>query len=209
MRVIYDQQHIWAPKLSGIFSIVLKWIYCTFILFIKRFTEAIEARALKSNEKYYILRPETVESYFVLWRLTHDQKYRDWGWDAVQALEQHCRTGYGYSGIKNVYQGVPQKDDVQQSFFLAETLKVFKTEIHKNCFSNFLNTFLISIYIYCSLMTLYYRWTNGYLIRRLIHYPLKVSILIIVSHLEPQHLQQQTLPKASNKLQFAMFIRQR
>lgn len=65
-----------------------------------------------------------MESYFVLWRLTHDQKYRDWGWDVVLALEKHCRTTHGYSGIKNVYQEVPQKDDVQQSFFLAETLKV-------------------------------------------------------------------------------------
>ncbi|XP_067639758.1 mannosyl-oligosaccharide alpha-1,2-mannosidase IA [Eurosta solidaginis] len=88
-----------------------------------RFSDAAEARALKSQEKYYILRPETIESYFVLWRLTHDQKYRDWGWEAVQALETHCRTPHGYCGIKNVYQESPQKDDVQQSFFLAETLK--------------------------------------------------------------------------------------
>ncbi|XP_039962372.1 mannosyl-oligosaccharide alpha-1,2-mannosidase IA isoform X1 [Bactrocera tryoni] len=88
-----------------------------------RFSDAAEARALKSQEKYYILRPETMESYFVLWRLTHDQKYRDWGWEAVQALETYCRTMHGYSGIKNVYQENPQKDDVQQSFFLAETLK--------------------------------------------------------------------------------------
>lgn len=88
------------------------------------FSDAAEARALKSQEKYYILRPETIESYFVLWRLTHDQKYRDWGWEAVQALETYCRTMHGYSGIKNVYQENPQKDDVQQSFFLAETLKV-------------------------------------------------------------------------------------
>jgi hypothetical protein len=29
-------------------------------------------------------RPETFEAYFVLWRMTHDQKYRDWGWEAVQ-----------------------------------------------------------------------------------------------------------------------------
>lgn len=36
------------------------------------------------NDKMYLLRPETVESYFVLWRLTHDPKYRDWGWDVVQ-----------------------------------------------------------------------------------------------------------------------------
>ncbi|GFG34480.1 hypothetical protein Cfor_07711, partial [Coptotermes formosanus] len=51
-----------------------------------RFTEAIEAKALKSNEKYYILRPEVIESYFIMWRLTKQQKYRDWGWEAVQYL---------------------------------------------------------------------------------------------------------------------------
>ena len=49
-----------------------------------RFSDAVEARAVKSTERSYILRPETFESYFVLWRLTHDQKYRDWGWEAVQ-----------------------------------------------------------------------------------------------------------------------------
>lgn len=68
-----------------------------------------------------------------MWRLTHDQKYRDWGWEAVQALEKYCRTPNGYSGIRNVYQKDPQKDDVQQSFFLAETLKV------GFCFSFFLD----------------------------------------------------------------------
>ena len=41
-----------------------------------------------------------------------------------QALEKHCKGPGGYSGIKNVYQADPVKDDVQQSFFLAETLKV-------------------------------------------------------------------------------------
>uniref|UniRef100_A0AAG5DVK7 alpha-1,2-Mannosidase n=1 Tax=Anopheles atroparvus TaxID=41427 RepID=A0AAG5DVK7_ANOAO len=88
-----------------------------------RFNDGVEAKALKAQEKYYILRPETFESYFIMWRLTHDQKYRDWGWDAVQALEKHCRTPTGYSGLKNVYHTEPVKDDVQQSFFLAETLK--------------------------------------------------------------------------------------
>lgn len=76
--------------------------------------------AINSN---YILRPETVESYFIMWRLTHDQKYRDWGWEVVQALELNCRTKYGYSGIKNVYANPVQHDNIQQSFFLAETLK--------------------------------------------------------------------------------------
>ena len=55
-----------------------------------RFTEAIEAKALKSNEKYYILRPEVIESYFIMWRLTKQQKFRDWGWEAVQVKSIFC-----------------------------------------------------------------------------------------------------------------------
>ncbi|XP_063824028.1 mannosyl-oligosaccharide alpha-1,2-mannosidase IA isoform X2 [Ostrinia nubilalis] len=88
-----------------------------------RFSGAVEARAQKSNEKVYLLRPETFESYFIMWRLTRDQKYRDWGWEAVQALEKHCRVEGGYTGLVNVYHQSPQGDDVQQSYFLAETLK--------------------------------------------------------------------------------------
>lgn len=82
-----------------------------------------EAKASRPNEYVYLLRPETVESYFVLWRITGKQKYRDWAWDVVQALEKHTRTENGYSGIRSVYSIPTQFDDVQQSFFLAETLK--------------------------------------------------------------------------------------
>ncbi|XP_065221293.1 mannosyl-oligosaccharide 1,2-alpha-mannosidase IA [Planococcus citri] len=88
-----------------------------------RFIESAEAKAVKSNEKYYILRPETVESYFTLWRITKDPKYRKWGWEVVEALETYCKVDGGYSGIRNVYHAVPVKDDVQQSYFVAEMLK--------------------------------------------------------------------------------------
>lgn len=88
-----------------------------------RFDGAAEAKAVRQNEKYYILRPEVIETYFYMWRFTKEQKYRDWAWEAVQALEKNCKTDSGYSGLKDVYQFNGQKDDVQQSFFLAETLK--------------------------------------------------------------------------------------
>ncbi|XP_076357633.1 mannosyl-oligosaccharide 1,2-alpha-mannosidase IA-like [Tachypleus tridentatus] len=88
-----------------------------------RFLEGIEAKSVKQNEKYYIQRPETVETYFYLWRFTHDPKYRDWGWEVVEAIEKHCRVEGGYTGLKNVYLLDGPKDDVQQSYFLAETLK--------------------------------------------------------------------------------------
>lgn len=55
--------------------------------------------------------------------LTHDQKYRDWAWEAVEAIEKNCRCGEGYCGVKDVEHSPAVQDDVQQSFFLAETLK--------------------------------------------------------------------------------------
>uniref|UniRef100_A0AAQ4PFT9 alpha-1,2-Mannosidase n=1 Tax=Gasterosteus aculeatus aculeatus TaxID=481459 RepID=A0AAQ4PFT9_GASAC len=88
-----------------------------------RFDGGVEAIATRQNEKYFILRPEVIETYMYMWRFTHDPKYREWGWEAVQALEQHCRVEGGYSGVRDVYASAPNHDDVQQSFYLAETLK--------------------------------------------------------------------------------------
>ncbi|XP_031177562.1 mannosyl-oligosaccharide 1,2-alpha-mannosidase IA [Sander lucioperca] len=88
-----------------------------------RFDGGVEAIATRQNEKYFILRPEVIETYLYMWRFTHDPKYREWGWEAVQALEQHCKVEGGYSGVRDVYASTPNHDDVQQSFYLAETLK--------------------------------------------------------------------------------------
>ncbi|KAJ7341884.1 hypothetical protein JRQ81_007527 [Phrynocephalus forsythii] len=88
-----------------------------------RFDGGVEAIATRQNEKYYILRPEVIETYMYMWRFTHDPKYRQWGWEAVEALEKYCRVDGGYSGVRDVYSSRQSHDDVQQSFFLSETLK--------------------------------------------------------------------------------------
>jgi len=99
-----------------------------------RFSDNLEAESEFDNEKAYILRPEVLESYFILYRITGDRKYRDWAWDAAQAIQNNCKAGpgRGYSGLRNVYSLSPQQDDVQQTFFLAETLKylylIFSTD---------------------------------------------------------------------------------
>lgn len=82
-----------------------------------------EVTAIKQGDKYYILRPEVIETYFYMWRLTKDQKYRRWGWEAAQALIKNCQVENGFSGLRDVYNINLNRDDVQQSFFLAETLK--------------------------------------------------------------------------------------
>uniref|UniRef100_A0A8C1Q7B6 alpha-1,2-Mannosidase n=1 Tax=Cyprinus carpio TaxID=7962 RepID=A0A8C1Q7B6_CYPCA len=88
-----------------------------------RFDAGAEATATRLSDRYYILRPEVIESYMYMWRLTHDPKYREWGWEAVEALEKHCRVEAGFSGIRDVYASTVSHDNMQQSFFLSETLK--------------------------------------------------------------------------------------
>jgi mannosyl-oligosaccharide alpha-1,2-mannosidase len=73
--------------------------------------------------KRYILRPETIESLFVLYRVTEDEKYREYGWQIFEAIERHCKVQFGYSGIGDTTTLPVSHDDHQQSFFLAETLK--------------------------------------------------------------------------------------
>ncbi|KAL0575769.1 mannosyl-oligosaccharide alpha-1,2-mannosidase [Marasmius crinis-equi] len=72
----------------------------------------------------YILRPETVESLFLAFRLTGDQKYRKWGWDIFQSIEKHCRvkTG-GYASIINVDESPSRMEDKMETFLMSETLK--------------------------------------------------------------------------------------
>ena len=83
----------------------------------------IDTEEVTGLDRPYLQRPEVVESLFYLWRATHDKKYRDWGWSVVEALNKYCKEEAGYSGLANANRIPPQSDDMQQSWFLAETLK--------------------------------------------------------------------------------------
>ena len=78
-----------------------------------------KANPPSGGDKRYLLRPEYVESLFVLYRRTGDQKYQDMGWKVFQSLERYCKTNLGYAGIKNVY----PSEDIERIYFIAETLK--------------------------------------------------------------------------------------
>jgi mannosyl-oligosaccharide alpha-1,2-mannosidase len=100
----------------------------------------------------YFLRPETVESMMYLYRKTGNEKYRDWGWQIVTAIDAHCRLDWGaYTSLVNMVTG--ERKNESPSFFFAETLKylyllfspadvipldtyVFNTEAHPLKISN-------------------------------------------------------------------------
>ncbi|KAK8970280.1 Mannosyl-oligosaccharide 1,2-alpha-mannosidase MNS3 [Platanthera guangdongensis] len=79
---------------------------------------------IKPNDRHNLLRPETVESLFVLHRITGDPKYRDWGWKIFQAFEEHTKVeSGGYSSLDDVTTIPTHKRDKMETFFLGETLK--------------------------------------------------------------------------------------
>ncbi|THH14487.1 hypothetical protein EW146_g5847 [Bondarzewia mesenterica] len=72
----------------------------------------------------YILRPETVESLFVAFRLTGDKRYREYGWGIFQAIEKHCKIpAGGYAAIVNVDEVPARHEDKMETFLMSETLK--------------------------------------------------------------------------------------
>lgn len=75
------------------------------------------------NGPHYLLRPEAVESLFVLYHLTGDPVYREWGWEIFKAIERYCKTEAGYGQLVNVQTPQRPPEDKMESFFLAETLK--------------------------------------------------------------------------------------
>jgi mannosidase alpha-like ER degradation enhancer 2 len=83
--------------------------------------EVLDYRAMKVVHPGYPLRPEIVESAYVLYRKTKDPKYLEMGWAFFESLVAHCRTDAGYTVLKSVV--TKEKGDLMPSYFLAETLK--------------------------------------------------------------------------------------
>jgi len=83
--------------------------------------EAIDYTTMKVLSPGYPLRPEIVESAYVLRRLTGDDRYLAMGRTFLDALTAHCRADAGYTVLKSVV--TMEKGDDQPSYFLAETLK--------------------------------------------------------------------------------------
>ncbi|KAF5021837.1 hypothetical protein F66182_6130 [Fusarium sp. NRRL 66182] len=82
---------------------------------------------VKSGDVHNLQRPEMVESLFYMWRITNDNRYREWGWDMFKSFMNHTavRNGGGFTSLRNANVVPPKVRDNMESFWLAETLKYF------------------------------------------------------------------------------------
>lgn len=80
------------------------------------------------DDRRYILRPEAIESVFIMWRITGDEAYRDAAWNMWTAISEVSTTELANAAITDITgskSSVAPQDDRMESFFLAETLKYF------------------------------------------------------------------------------------
>ncbi|EEH07054.1 glycosyl hydrolase [Histoplasma capsulatum G186AR] len=98
--------------------------------------EAIIARerlpkGIKSiTDRRYILRPEAIESVFILYRTTGRTELLDTAWEMFTAIEDMTKSPYGNAGLDDVTTATGATGEVplsnrMESFWLAETLKYF------------------------------------------------------------------------------------
>jgi mannosyl-oligosaccharide alpha-1,2-mannosidase len=77
------------------------------------------------SDRRFLLRPEAIESIFILYRITGDVSLQDTAWRMFEAVRNHTKTGIGNAGISDVTVEEPEQLDVCESFWMAETLKYF------------------------------------------------------------------------------------
>ncbi|ROV96866.1 hypothetical protein VPNG_09260 [Cytospora leucostoma] len=81
---------------------------------------------LHARDPRYILRPEAIESVFIQYRVTGDERLRDIAWTMFESIVNATKTPIAHSAIADVTaKGETEKLDSMESFWLAETLKYF------------------------------------------------------------------------------------
>ncbi|PSN73239.1 seven-hairpin glycosidase [Corynespora cassiicola Philippines] len=79
-----------------------------------------------AKDPRYILRPEAIESVFILWRITGKEQYREAAWDMFTAIANATDTAFANAAINDVtVEGGGGQTDYMESFWMAETLKYF------------------------------------------------------------------------------------
>lgn len=75
------------------------------------------------TEDTYKLRPELIESLFYSWRINKDYNARIVAWKIFEGIKKYCSVDDGFSQVSDTNTNTVIYGDIQESFFLSETLK--------------------------------------------------------------------------------------
>jgi mannosyl-oligosaccharide alpha-1,2-mannosidase len=79
---------------------------------------------IKPLDAHSLLRPETVEALFVMYRTTRDERYRLIRWEIFQSIMTHARIpSGGFSSVHSVSEVPVRHSDKMETFFLVRDLQ--------------------------------------------------------------------------------------
>ena len=88
----------------------------------------------------YLLRPETVESLYVMYVKTKNPIFREWGWKIWTTIKEKCKAPYGFADYSGVNQVHGRIDDRAETWFYSETMKylyLLFSESGESCLDNY------------------------------------------------------------------------
>ena len=71
------------------------------------------------------IRPELIESLFILYRITGNRHWQDVAWKLFKNIDKLSTTSVANAALDDVTVRHPPKSDRMESFWLSETLKYF------------------------------------------------------------------------------------
>ncbi|KAF9906463.1 hypothetical protein EC991_000631 [Linnemannia zychae] len=80
------------------------------------FSKGKEFEMLQRGPGFYV-----IDSEYAL--RPGDSRYQEYAWEIAQAIEKHCRTKHGYSGLVNVMDASAGMTNTMPSYFMSQTLK--------------------------------------------------------------------------------------
>ncbi|KAM5360264.1 hypothetical protein ACJZ2D_013872 [Fusarium nematophilum] len=83
------------------------------------------APGFQARDRPYLLRPEAIESIFVLYRVTGNGEFREIAWNMWTSIRAAAETKEAFAAVEDVTSGELRQRDYMESFWLAETLKYF------------------------------------------------------------------------------------
>lgn len=90
--------------------------------------DSLQLGMTKIGDRRFLLRPEAIESIFILYRITGDSALQDAAWRMFTAITNATETQVAHSAIEDVMvedASSTKKLDECESFWMAETLKYF------------------------------------------------------------------------------------
>jgi mannosyl-oligosaccharide alpha-1,2-mannosidase len=72
------------------------------------------------DDRRYILRPEAIESVFILYRITGEQQWQAAAWDMFTSIQQHTQTEFGNAALQDVSAETPPKEDSMEASILTQ-----------------------------------------------------------------------------------------